>query len=531
MLFGLIENIVSTIVGPSLIFYIESVGGNNRDYGLTTSAAYLGASLMMFYFGDWVDNNGNKYQAPLACAFILCIIGSIIYFLATILPTGFWAVNAILVGRFIQGMGSSGKVLLRSWIITAIPHEKQKAVISFLPMVQIAGQTLGPTLNTLVAEIDTTIEITSNFSIHLNPYNSIGLVVAVNEVVLWLIVALFVKDPPPMKKKSLSPETSVEATTAIEPGLYDIAKALAHFDILFPLVRRFIIVVNFNVILNGLSPVALNMLNWTPVELSALSVVTAGVSFVGMSLTLYLSLRQTSDFAMLMAGNIAFAISGLLTYLLWRVDMATAVAFATPMILVSLVQPLSSPANLSAYTKAIFSREELAGFVGRLNSLYMQFAIVPGIVVPPLVMTYVVRDPKDINLDKPHELTTWALFVPISSLLIIFGLLYEEYVLGKNEPEAIESAGVSEDEAIPDETTKLVKTKSTRSSIVEINQVFTRKYEVERRMSVEIDNNGLGLMIDNPFETATDCELMKKLSTDKEEWERLLTLDEEEMEE
>ena len=44
-------------------------------------------------------------------------------------------------------------------------------------------------------------------------------------------------------------------------------------------------------------------------------------------------------------------------------------------------------------------------------------------------------------------------------------------------------------------------------------------------MSSEISINGVGIV--NPFETATDAELTKKLTNDMEEWEHLLTLDEE----
>ena len=53
LLFQLLENIISTVVSPSLIFYIESVGGTQEDYGMTTSATCLGMTIMMFYFGKW----------------------------------------------------------------------------------------------------------------------------------------------------------------------------------------------------------------------------------------------------------------------------------------------------------------------------------------------------------------------------------------------------------------------------------------------------------------------------------------------
>lgn len=124
-----------------------------------------------------------------------------------------------------------------------------------------------------------------------------------------------------------------------------------------------------------------------------------------------------------------------------------------------------------------------------------------------------------------------ALFIPISSFFLILGQLYEEFVLGKNELGLLSDKGeeAAEDEMGPDETSKLVagkKSKSTRRSVVEIDEVFSRKYEANRRMSSDISIvNGVSIV--NPFETATDAELMKKLSHDKQEWEHLLRLDEE----
>ena len=68
------------------------------------------------------------------------------------------------------------------------------------------------------------------------------------------------------------------------------------------------------------------------------------------------------------------------------------------------------------------------------------------------------------------------------------------------------------------------KRSSSRRSIVEINQVFTRKYEVDRRMSNEVIINGVGNV--NPFMTAYDEELLKEQSVGKKELEHLIKLDE-----
>lgn len=133
-------------------------------------------------------------------------------------------------------------------------------------------------------------------------------------------------------------------------------------------------------------------------------------------------------------------------------------------------------------------------------------------------------------MSSPFEFTRWAWYVPISSSLLILGLLYEEFVLdgGKNELGLLQtrSEEATDNKVSPGETSKLVtqKRSSSRRSIVEINQVFTRKYEVDRRMSNEVIINGVGNV--NPFMTAYDEELLKEQSVGKKELEHLIKLDE-----
>mmetsp|Transcript_27690 Transcript_27690/g.39633 ORF Transcript_27690/g.39633 Transcript_27690/m.39633 type:complete len:492 (-) Transcript_27690:102-1577(-) len=456
LLFMLLESIMYTIVDPSLIFYIKSVGGTNDDYGLTTSAVSLGMTIMVLFFGKWIDCNGNKYQAPLACAFIIGIIGSIIYFAASLMVPGFWAAKAVLVGRLVQGLGIGGKTLVNSWIATAIPLEKQKTIFTILAIVGIAGRAIGPLFNILVAEIDTTIAITSTFSVNLNPLNSVGLLVACNEVLLWLIVAIFVKDPPPREKvlTSVNPE---EPSTGPPPeaGLYDILKSLTNFKIWFTFMQMFVFSANYCLYTVAIAPVSANMLNWTPVEISKLFAFESLITFIGMGVTLYLSVMKVSDFAMLAMGHGVFAVSGAFAYFGWREDTASVFTFVFPLVFFYFVYPFAGPAIQTSFNEAVFSIPEIAGSIGVFQSLLSQSSTLATIVVPPLVMSYVVKDSNDISR-RSHELSPWALYVPISSLLMIFGLLYDKFVLEKRlstgEPEEM-----ADEEMIPNETSKLVK--------------------------------------------------------------------------
>ena len=524
------ESVISTIVGPSLIFYIESVGGTNDDYGKALSAHMLGVTLLVTFYGNWVDSNGNKYQAPFACTFILGIMGSLIYFMASVLPKGFWAVNAIIFGRFIHGMGAAGRVLIQSWVATAVPHDKLKTVLTVESMAGSVGQFAGPVLNILVAEINTSVAITSNYSIDINPYNSIGLFILLNEVAIWVMFAFFLKDPPPPKHQSLA---TSDAKAGSKAGWKDILKAMKRFDIFFPLVQQFLMYASFQLLMTAQAPVAASMLGWTPVEISQLSVVGSVILMTGMAIMAYLSTLKITDFTFIFIANAAMAIAGFLNYFWWRLDTASVLTFAVPILLVYFFYPFSGPANQSSYTNAVFTHPETADSVGLFQSIFAQVSTLAGIVGPPFVTTFVLRDSKDIDMSSPFELTPWALYVPVASLLIIVGLLYEEFVLGKNElgllkPKPDEEVANDDDEVGPDETSNLVadkRSKSTRQSIVEINQVFSRKYEVDRRMSTEIPINGVSFV--NPFETASEAKLMKKLSQDKEEWEHLLRLDDE----
>lgn len=92
------------------------------------------------------------------------------------------------------------------------------------------------------------------------------------------------------------------------------------------------------------------------------------------------------------------------------------------------------------------------------QSLLSQSSTLAGILIPPLVMSYVVKDPYEVSPISPHELSSWALYVPISSVLMIVGLLYEKFVLDRNLPAGEPEEETADEEVSPDETSKLLKT-------------------------------------------------------------------------
>ena len=125
-LFEFLHVTVATVISPSVIFYIESVGGTPKDFGVATSLINFGGTLMMAVIGLWMDRNGNKYRAPYMFVILIGILGSLIYFLASFLPSGFWAVHAILIGFCLMGTGSAVDVITASWIATVVPMDRHK---------------------------------------------------------------------------------------------------------------------------------------------------------------------------------------------------------------------------------------------------------------------------------------------------------------------------------------------------------------------------------------------------------------------
>ena len=244
-------------------------------------------------------------------------------------------------------------------------------------------------------------------------------------------------------------------------------------------------------------------------------------------LVMYLSFRHVSDFAMLAFGNVTFVLDGALIYLWWRADTATVPRFYLTIVLLYFGYPFMGPANRSAFNRGLHNREELAGSIGVLSGLYTQAFTIGGMLGPLLITKFVLREPEEVDSSSdPHELTRLAWFVPLFSVLIITGLLYEEFILGKNELGLLKSQPDKADEEVAvDETSKLVTKKQgrRRSSIAEINQHMSREYEVNRRVSSETNviTNGMVCMM-NPVDTAYETELENELLHDKKEWEDIM---------
>ncbi len=241
-LINLIDAISYMAVAPSLVFYVDDLGGTKEQYGLIMSTFSFASFCFKPIYGRWVDASGNKYKIPFLVSFAGAIFGNLVYFAAILLPVGSVGVYALLAGRFFAGMGAANNALGFSYIATVIPHDQQTTINVLLTMMRIVGMTMGPLVNFFLGEIDTTIHI-GNITIPMNPYNSVGLLVAGGQL-LVLVVALIVFIEPPEKVANVH-STNSTSTEEKSAGMKEFWKALWCVEIVIPLIIVFVVNCNF----------------------------------------------------------------------------------------------------------------------------------------------------------------------------------------------------------------------------------------------------------------------------------------------
>lgn len=234
---NVLDSVMGAIVGPSLIFYVNEIGGSKSDYGLMISIVSLSSMFMIPVYGNWVDSNGNKYKPPYITSFILGIISSLIYFLVILLPSGPIAVNSLLFSRFLSGMSIAGRTLSYSWIASSIVAAKQRNFYTLLSMSRTLGMVLGPLANLMVSEMNTELKF-FGLQLPIDPNNSVGLVMLGGEVLLIVLTLLVFQDPPVKENENKSKRRSTISVTKKEAK--GVLHALSYFDIAFPVFTMFV---------------------------------------------------------------------------------------------------------------------------------------------------------------------------------------------------------------------------------------------------------------------------------------------------
>jgi membrane protein implicated in regulation of membrane protease activity len=263
-------------------------------------------------------------------------------------------------------------------------------------------------------------------------------------------------------------------------------------------------------------------MGWNPVQISEVTSVGATAMAIGMVISMVISMKDISDVTMIAFGLACFFLSGV-SICTWWTDGVGYWHFVIPVYLMMFGYPFFGPANRSRYTKAIQGKKELEGSHGIMMSLITQAAAIATFIAPGTIAHFILRTQEEVDTSSnKHALTTGSLYVPILSVIMYLGLLYNHYFIDlPTERRSMDGS----DAAISETTTLLPpkqkrESRAPRTSIIDISDAFSVSSRTSRRLSVEI------MGVSNPVDTKYEMELDEQLLVDKELWDELEAMDE-----
>lgn len=463
-LVGLIDALSFMIIAPSLIFYVRSMGGTKEQYGAILSVFSFASFTFKPVLGYWCDKSGCKFRRPYLFSLAIASIGGLVYFSASAFTEDSVALTLLLVGRFLGGVGAANSTLGYTYIAQVIPESQMTKANAMLSMVRIFGMAAAPGLNILFSNARTTL-----FSLEVTPLNIIGLVLFASNVVSFVVIYLMLREPPEETK----PESS--SVDEVDEKSWQFWKSAMSLDILVLVFSILSLNANFQLLETGLAPASSHALGWGPVEISAVFGLNAVCIFLVILLTFQLSSMGVTDSTLLIIGLVASVVGYSSMYLWWSTSSSMAF-FVAPIVLSTMAFPFLGAPTRSVFTKIVAGKEYLRRHQGTMQAILSMSASVAGFSAPGLIAAFVLRTPEQVEASRHHrELTPYALFAPISSLLVLLGVLYLRW----RPPPAI---------MLDEESTKAAnETSSLISSQVQLSPTkFHPKTEAHRRHSVAI---------------------------------------------
>jgi len=504
-LISLVDSISYMAVSPSLIFYVLEQGGSKEQYGLIISIFSFASFATKPVYGFLVDQVHLKFRTIYIISFCLSISGAWIYFMASSVER----VSMILIGRFLGGLGAANQALGYAYLALSMPQELQTRTNAILFMSRIVGMATGPGINSLLGEVDTSI-----LGMPIDPLNIVGLLLAAMNALVALLTFLFLSEPPRKESKLSSLGT---ATSQSSPSLLYYLDIILSIEILLPLFIMFSAVAAFQLIETALPPVTSHSLGWGPVQASAVLGGSSIIVFGSMLFVMILSSKSVKDIVLIVIGNLLFIVGGTAIYLLWT-DESHICHFVVPVMIAIAGFPFVGSPNRSSYTKTVKGKPELENSQAMMQALLSMAADVAGFITPTFVATFVIRTPEEVESSGDHrELTPLALYAPFFSTISLLGLCYKHFRKQKRTEQ-------QQQEELAGEGTPLVGSSTRtrrRSSVVELEQEFSRRNEVARRSSAEM----MGLCA---FDTRDEKESREKMLLDLQLLDSLGELDFEE---
>jgi MFS family permease len=368
---GLIDSISYMAVSPSLIFYVLELGGSKEQYGLVMSTFSFASFSAKPIYGVWVDKGGNKFRIPYLSSLAISVTGAILYFLAVQASTPAIAVAMIFVGRFLSGLGAANQALGYAYIASVVPQEMQTRTSTLLSMMRIIGMTVGPGINFFLDKVDS-----SFLGVPVDSLNSVGLLLAVGNLLTALTVFFLFPEPPEKEDKDKLQETDAAATSAASGGS-KFWNACLSIDIVLPALILFVSNSAFQLIETALPAAASDGLGWGPVETSGVLGGTSIVIFGLMILVMFLSSKQVSDTALVVVGNVFFAVGGICIYFFWT-DIANVWHYVVPVMIAVAGFPFIASPNRSNFTKAVMSKPVLESSQATMQAMLSMMASAAG---------------------------------------------------------------------------------------------------------------------------------------------------------
>mmetsp|Transcript_7816 Transcript_7816/g.19398 ORF Transcript_7816/g.19398 Transcript_7816/m.19398 type:complete len:616 (-) Transcript_7816:86-1933(-) len=472
---GVVDAISYMLVTPSLIFYVLRCGGTRDQYGTIMSAFSFSSFLTKPLIGWWSDRNG--FRVPYLTSIAIATIGGFVYVSASALVVPLddennnghnttTAVSAILLARILSGCGAANSALGFAYVARTVPASEQTQTTALLSLCRIFGMAIGPGMNILVSGVD--LPLTSTFK--LDDLNSVGLVLVTANLISFLVIAFLLEEPDAKQKTTTTTTTTsideeqtgeknendedaedeteteegleerIKAATAKfgasqqqqqtmieeeeeEPSWSEILKSFLGLDVLVPMLSIFTFNANFQLIETGFAPASHDALGWGPVQssmaLGSLSVIIA----VNMMQVIRLSKSGVPDVRLLIGGLVTAILAYTLMYASWVKDTPVW-RFVSPILVGAAAFPYLAPATRSIFTNAINSKPALRRYGGSMQAVLSMAASVAGFTTPAYVARYCLRSPEEVaaSSDK-RELTSYSLFAPAMSVLVLIGLL------------------------------------------------------------------------------------------------------------
>ena len=396
------------------------------------------------------------------------------------------------------GVGAASSAIGYAYVAKALPIDKQTKINSMFSAIRIIGMASGPGVNVFLAGMNFKI---GNFQV--DPLNSVGLVLVVMNLTAILAIYFLLEEPEPSSGKTA--DTGGKNAVAEKNDPWLLIKVLLRPDIFVYIFSIISFNANFQLIETAFTPAAKDALGWGPVQTSGVLGSVSILIFCSMIIVFQLSARKVPDGYLLSYGLIQGSIGYTLMYFLWTSD-GTTLTYTIPIIVGASSFPFMGAPTRSLFTKNVDAIPALDEHHGMMQALLSMGNSVAGFVAPGLIATFVLRDPEDVdNSANGNELTAFALYAPVMSMLTLIGHWYVVYQHKKLDKEVGDSDEEVGSEQIPNERSSLVRRNSALRNSVELHQ---RKYDPRSSMHRHSSTAIMGVCQPNLFGEDLESEFM-----------------------